>query len=98
MIVIRVALRVKPEARSHFVEHMQQEVRETRELAGCERFELFGDLVDSDRFFIFEEWTDRSAFSAYRDSEFFARNRQQIFALLADKPDSAYYASEQFGP
>jgi quinol monooxygenase YgiN len=98
MIVIRVALNVKPEARDRFVAHIQQQAREAREFGGCERFELFGDLVDGNRFFIYEEWKDRSSFSGYRDSEYFLRNREQLFSWVAGPPDNVYYSADAFGP
>ena len=94
MIVIRVAVHVKPESRARFVEHMQQEAREVRQMVGCQRFELFGHLSDPNQFLLFEEWSDRPSFRAYRDSDYFLRNRDQLFPMVAEKPDTAYYSAE----
>jgi quinol monooxygenase YgiN len=94
MIVIRVAIQVKPESRRQFIDHIQQEAREVRERPGCERFELFADLTDPNRFLLLEEWLDRPSFRAYRDSDYFVQNRDQLFPMAADRPDTAYYTAE----
>lgn len=95
MIVIRILLDVKPDARERFVTHIQTEALEVREFTGCRRFDLFSDLTDPNRFFLYEEWADTPSFQAYRDSEYFVRNREQLFPLVAAPPDSVYYAGAE---
>ena len=50
------------------------------------------------RVFLYEEWTDRSAFEGYRTSDYFDRGGAILHPAMADAPDSAYYESERVGP
>ena len=47
---------------------------------------------------VYEEWTDRSAFDAYRTSEYFEQGGAILWPAMAGAPDSAYYESERVGP
>lgn len=95
MIVIRVLVNVKPEAKLDFVNHMKREMVEVDEkFAGCEKFALYGDVTKENTFLLYEEWQTRENFDAYRASEYFQQNGKKLYAMMADTPDSAYFTAE----
>ncbi len=99
MLTVRVALRVQPKGRDTFVAQFAKEHEEVpARFGGCEQFELFCNPVDPDSFLIYEEWTTREAFDAYRTSDYFAASGEVLFPLMDGAPDSAYYESERVGP
>ena len=99
MFTVRVIASLKPAARAEALSQLQREVAEVPgRFAGCERFEVFIDPADATRFFLYEEWTDRSAFDAYSTSEYFKAGGAILFPAIEGAPSSAYYASELVGP
>ncbi len=91
MIVIRVAVEVKPEKADAFVDHLQQEMADVKQFAGCERFHLYTDVQDANKFLLYEEWETAENFQAYRTSEFFAENSKKLHGMMVGEPDSAYF-------
>lgn len=91
MIVIRVAVEVKPEEVSAFVDHVTQEMVDVKEFAGCERFHLYADVKDENKFLLYEEWQTLENFNAYKISDYFTENGKKLFPMLAMNPDSAYF-------
>ena len=96
MMVIRVLVTVQTDKVAAFVAHMQQECVEVKEMfAGCERFDLFADPANGERFLIYEEWETAEHFDAYRNSGYFQENGQVLFPMLAGAPDSAYFEAKR---
>ena len=92
MIVIRVEVKVKPEETAGFVNHMTQEMSEVKEqFGGCERFNLYEAVADENTFLLYEEWESQTSFDAYKNSDYFKRNGEKLFAMMAEQPDSAYF-------
>lgn len=91
MIVIRVVVQVKPEAKASFIAHMQQEMVAVLQFEGCERFRVYEDIDLENVFLIYEEWQSQAHFDSYRHSDFFKQNGEKIFPMLAGEPDSAYF-------
>ena len=92
MIIIRVNAQIKPEERENFVAYLQQEkVDVFKKFAGCERFDLYKDLTDPNAFLLYEEWQTLDHFDAYRHSDFFKKNGEKLFPMMAGTPDSSYY-------
>src|SRR5262245_6310036 len=99
MFTVRVAVRVRPEDRDHFVTQLKKEEREVPALfAGCERFTLYSDPADPDSLLLYEEWASREAAHAYLTSDYFASGGEILFPLIEGSPDSAYYESTRVGP
>lgn len=99
MFTVRVAMRVRPEAREELIAQLQLEGREVPErFAGCERFNLYCDPADPSQGLLYEEWHSRDAFEAYRTSEYFQASAAILFPLIDGAPDSAYFESERVGP
>ena len=99
MLTVRVATTLTDEGRAPALAQLRLEsVEVPRRFPGCERFELFVDPDDANRILVYEEWTDRSAFEAYRTSEYFAQGGAILHPAMAGAPDSAYYESVRIGP
>jgi len=98
MIVIRVALTVKPGHDKAFVAAMDLDAKRTRELDGCARFALYKDTAAPHAYLLYEEWESMKAFDAYRTSKRFQDAGRMLFPMMAGKPDSAYYEAQQVGP
>jgi quinol monooxygenase YgiN len=96
MIIIRVTMSVQAENREKFLELLNQEAKEVRQLEGCVRFTIFEDVSSEKALLLYEEWESLAAFDAYRTSEAFKETGQQLFPLMDGKPDSAYYSAEVF--
>lgn len=97
MIVIRVAVEVKPEEVGAFVNHLQQEMAGVKQFAGCERFHLYTDVQDTNKFLLYEEWATAENFQAYRTSDFFEENSKKLHGMMAGEPDSAYFEASVVG-
>lgn len=95
MIVIRVLVNVKPEASAAFVDLAKQEMVEVKQkFVGCERFALYSDVVQKDTFLLYEEWQTQENFDAYANSDYFKKNSEKLFAMMAGEPDTAYFRAE----
>jgi quinol monooxygenase YgiN len=99
MFTVRVAATLTDEGRVPAIAQLRQEsVEVPQRFAGCERFDLFVDPDDARQILVYEEWSDRSAFDAYRTSEYFEQGGAILWPAMAGAPDSAYYESERVGP
>ena len=92
MIVIRVAVKVKPEAKANFVRQIKQEMGEVKkQFPGCERYTLYTDVTDDNKLMLYEEWQSQASFEAYKESDYFKQNGELLFPMMAEPPDSAYF-------
>jgi quinol monooxygenase YgiN len=96
MIVIRVQMQVQPERKMEFLELLGQEALKVRALEGCLKFDMFEQVSEDNTLLLYEEWQTLGQFDAYRTSDMFKQNGQKLFAMMAGKPDSAYYSAEVF--
>ncbi len=95
MMVIRVAVKIKPEEAANFVNHIQQEMIEVKQqFTGCERFNLYRDIADENTFLLYEEWQSQANFEAYKNSDYFKQNGQKLFPMMVEPPDSAYFEAQ----
>lgn len=74
------------------------EVAAARALPGCVDYRFCEDVTSPNRILLYEEWTDRDSFEAYKSSPLFAKAGAAIRPLLAEPPQSAYYDSTLVGP
>lgn len=99
MFVVRVALRVKPEVIASFQLHAEQESREVpQRFEGCQRYAFHARVADAEAFLLYEEWSSRESFEAYRTSDYFNSVGARLRPMLSAAPDSAYYSAERVGP
>ncbi|MEM9189278.1 MAG: putative quinol monooxygenase [Myxococcota bacterium] len=94
MMVIRVVVEVKPEQRDPFVAHLAEEARAVRELDGCERYELFQDPANTNRFLLYEEWASPAAFASYQESDLLRESFAVLGPMMAGPPDSEYFQAQ----
>jgi quinol monooxygenase YgiN len=99
MFTVRVMMTLKPDARPALLTQLGIERRDVPErFPGCRHFAAFPDPDDVDRALLYEEWSDRAAFEAYRQSSYFEESGAVLWPLLDGAPDSAYFESELVGP
>lgn len=99
MFVVRVALRIKPEMIESFQLQADQESREVpQRFDGCHRYAFYRQVAEADAFLLYEEWSSRESFQAYRTSDYFESVGSRLRPMLSAPPDSAYYAAERVGP
>lgn len=98
MMVIRVIVDVTADQHDAFVATMHEEAAGVRQMAGCERYDLFEDTSRANRFLLYEEWATPAAFDAYRTSDAFQERFAVLKPMMAGPPSSAYYDATQTGP
>jgi quinol monooxygenase YgiN len=94
MVVVRVAVQVKPEERVKFLEQVQREMKEIQRFEGLLKFKVYEDPLAGNSFLLYEEWQTLENFNAYRYSDFFKQNGQIFSPMMSAKPDAAYYSAE----
>ena len=94
MIIARIELELQPSQQPSFRHYARSEAARARVLEGCVRYAFHEDVADPLRVLLYEEWTSREAFEAYKASPLFAEAGQHLRPMLAAPPKSAYYESE----
>jgi (4S)-4-hydroxy-5-phosphonooxypentane-2,3-dione isomerase len=94
MIVIRVKVRVKPEAKADFLASVKPNIEESLRFPGCTRFEVLEDVLDDHQFMLYEEWDSLKNFDGYRNSDYFKASAAPMFGMLDGEPDAAYFSAE----
>src|SRR5687767_9047498 len=94
MIVIRVKVRVKPEAKASFLTILKPNIEDSLRFPGCTRFEVLEDVLDDHQFMLYEEWNSLSDFDGYRNSDYFKESAGPMFAMIEGEPDAAYFSAE----
>jgi quinol monooxygenase YgiN len=89
-------MKVESGNKERFLEVLSQEAVGVRQLEGCVRFNIFEDVGDENALLLYEEWQSPESFNAYRTLPAFKAVGEQLFPLMAGKPDSAYYSAEVF--
>ncbi len=91
MIVIRVKIAVKPEAKGDFIAAMHESIPISSAFDGCIQFSLYEDTTDENALLLYEEWETQAHFDAYRNSAHFKDSGAVLFPLMDGSPDSAYF-------
>jgi quinol monooxygenase YgiN len=94
MFIARIELRITAGQRDDFRKYAASEGLAARELTGCVDFAFCEYIGDPDRVLLYEEWSTREAFDAYKGSAMFAASGARLMPMLAEAPKSAYYESE----
>ena len=99
MHVIRVSVRVNDEALADFVRYARQQAEEVpARFEGCLRYGFHQSLDDDGRYLLYQEWASEERFERYRRSAYFAEAGARLRPMMAEPPESAYFAAEQTGP
>ncbi len=94
MFIARIELRIEPAARDAFRRYAAAEAVTARQLAGCVQYAFLEDVGDPLRVLLYEEWSTRATFDAYRGSSLFAAAGATLRPMLTEPPKSAYYESD----
>lgn len=94
MFIARIVLEIQEPHREAFRRFANGEALAARALDGCVEYAFAEDVADPTRVFLYEEWSSKAAFEAYKQSPVFAASGANLRPLLAAPPKSAYYESE----
>lgn len=98
MIVIRIKMKVDQSNKEELLSYLTSEVERNTTLSGCLAYSLYQDISEPEELLLYEEWVNLDAFNAYKNSEDFSEMIAKVFPLLAEKPESAHFDAEVFGP
>ena len=91
MMVIRVGLKIQPEHKQTFLDHVKETTAISRKFDGCQRFAVYKDVLEDNCYLLYEEWDSLENFDAYRNSEHFKHSGEILFPLFDGEPDSSYF-------
>lgn len=94
MFVVRIEMKLRPEARDRFHDFVTADGLQARSLPGCMDYSFCEEVGNPSRVLLYEEWTTRAEFEAYRASSVFSSTGASLRPLLAEPPKSAYYDSD----
>jgi len=85
VVVLHVAVQVKPEQREAFVAGARDNAEHAvKDEPGCLRFDIVQDREDPDRFFFYEVYRDDAALAAHRETPHFKRYIEQHLQWLVE--------------
>ena len=96
MIVIHVALNIKPENKETLLNFAKYEVAEARKFDGCNTFTVYADTQVDNRYVLYEQWETIEAFEAYKASDLFKKSGEVLFPIIDGKPESSYFDAKEF--
>lgn len=94
MFIARVELEIKPSEQDAFRAYASSDALEVRDLPGCVRYRFTEDVSEPSHVLLYEEWSSRAAFEAYKASPLFAAAGAKLRPMLSAPPTSAYYESD----
>ena len=94
MFVVRIEMKVQPEQLGAFREYAGADGLEARKLPGCVDYTFCEEIGNPSRVLLYEEWSSRAQFEAYRASSVFLATGPRLRSMLAAPPKSAYYESD----
>ncbi len=94
MFIARIALRLRAAQKDAFQAFVCGEGLEARKRPGCVDYSFLEDVTDPARVVLYEEWTNRQAFDAYKASPLFEAIGARLGPMLEAPPKSAYYESD----
>lgn len=91
MVIIRVLLTIKPEAKETFLAAVQTLREEINAVEGCSHYAYYEQADQPNTYLLYEEWESKVHFEAYLESAHFAHANELLGDLMAGAPQSAYY-------
>src|SRR5262249_17778783 len=94
MFVVRIEMKLRPEQRNAFQDYVRIDGLEARKLPGCVDYSFCEDVGNPLRVLLYEEWSTREQFDAYRASTVFSASGPRLRSMSAEPPKSAYYEAD----
>ena len=91
MYVVGVTVMVKPEVVEEFVAATRDNARNSRQEPGCVRFDVLQAEEDPARFFLYEVYRSKDAFTAHQQTEHYQRWRQTVADWMAQPRQGIRY-------
>ncbi|MCA1952526.1 MAG: antibiotic biosynthesis monooxygenase [Hyphomicrobiales bacterium] len=85
-VIVIARVRIRPEARTIFLDALRICIAETRREAGCIRYDMHESVTDPDHFVFVEEWRDRAAIDAHMIAAHFRTTMSIAAPCLAEPP------------
>lgn len=98
MIVIRVSLTIKPDARAAFLQALTEIIPAGRAFAGCERYCFYEDVEQENAFLLYHEWTTAADAEAYGLSGHRQQVAETLAPLFATAPITVFYEAVAVPP
>jgi len=91
MVVLQVAVQVKPERLAQFLEAVHHDaVHSENDEPGCLRFDVIQDRDDPNRFYFYEVYRDEAALEAHRQTPHFQLYAEKTKDWLAAAPERRF--------
>jgi autoinducer 2-degrading protein len=91
MIILHVALQIKPEHVSEFLEIARYDAEHSeRDEPGCLRFDVIQDRDDENRFYFYEVYRDEASLEAHRQTPHFKLYAEKVQPWLAATPERRF--------
>ncbi|HLK59986.1 MAG TPA: putative quinol monooxygenase [Chthonomonadaceae bacterium] len=91
MIVVAGSVTVRPDQRERAVAAAVKMVAATQQEAGCLKYDMYSDLSNPNRIFVFEEWESDAALMAHFQTPHMAEFAGILPEVLAGPPDITRY-------
>jgi (4S)-4-hydroxy-5-phosphonooxypentane-2,3-dione isomerase len=93
MLVVCVAVHVKPEHRAAFIEASLANARDTLQEPGNLRFDVLQQADDPDRFVLYEVYRDEAGMTAHKATSHYARWAEAVAPWMAEPRRSVKHTS-----
>jgi autoinducer 2-degrading protein len=91
MIILHVAIQVKPEHVTEFLEIVRYDAEHSeKDEPGCLRFDVIQDRDDGNRFYFYEVYRDEAALEAHRQTPHFKLYAEKVQPWLAATPERRF--------
>ena len=91
MIILHVAIQVKPEHVTEFLEIVRYDAEHSeKDEPGCLRFDVIQDRDDGNRFYFYEVYRDEAALEAHRRTPHFKLYAEKVQPWLAAPPERRF--------
>jgi len=98
MIVVAGYIRLAPGQRDQAVTAATEMMRHTRQEPGCQTYEFSADLVDPDRFRIFEEWDSPESLAAHFQTDHMRAFQTRMAQVKIEEMEVKRYEVSSVGP
>ncbi|HTT70610.1 MAG TPA: putative quinol monooxygenase [Anaeromyxobacteraceae bacterium] len=93
LLVVHVAVRVKPDGREAFLRATLENARQSRLEPGILRFDLLGEREDPSSYLLVEVYRDEAAAAAHKLTPHYARWRDAVAPWMAEPRTSRKFVN-----
>lgn len=86
MIIIAGTFSVKPDKVDEAIGAMQEMATASQQEEGCVQYQFYRDMVESNQFFLYEEWESAEALAAHSETPHMAVLQSQIPQFVTAPP------------